>query len=103
MATEEQLSCLSAQVKLWNKSIQKLVKSRFWEKRMDDLSSLRKPEQIKEFDLSTVAREAVKVLGKFQEKSSVDAPSNAEYTLVRDYLLTLLCITMAVVLECCQI
>ena len=91
-ATEEQLSLLSEQVKLWNKSIQRLVKGRFWEKRMDDLSSLRKPEQIKAFDLSTVAREAVKVLGKFQDKSSVDAPSNAEYTLVRDYLLTLLCI-----------
>ena len=44
-ATEEQLSILSVQVKLWNKSIQRLVKGRFWEKRMDDLSSLRKPEQ----------------------------------------------------------
>ena len=57
---------------------------------MDDLSSLRKPEQIKQFDLSTVAREAVKVLGQFEYKPSVDAPSNAEYTLARDYLLTLL-------------
>ena len=88
-ATEEQLSLLSVQVKLWNKSIQRLVKGRFWEKRMDDLSSSRKPEQIKAFDLSKVARDAVKVLGKFQDKSSVDVPSNAEYTLVRDYVLTL--------------
>ena len=44
---------------------------------MDDLNSLRKPEQIKQFDLSTVAREAVKVLGEFQDKPSVDVPSNA--------------------------
>ena len=60
------------------------MKDQFWEKRMDNLSSLRKPEQIKQFDLSTVAWEAVKVLGEFQDKSSVDEPSNAEYTLVRD-------------------
>ena len=92
VASEEQLSRLSSQVKLWNKSFQRLIKNRFWEKRMDDLNSLRKPEQIKQFDLSTVAGEAVKVLGQFQDKPSVDAPSNAGYTLVRDYLLTLLCI-----------
>ena len=46
VASEEQLSCSSAQVKLWNKSFQRLIKNRFCEKRMDDLSSLWKPEQI---------------------------------------------------------
>ena len=91
-ATEEMLSRLSAQVKLWNKSFQRLVKDRFWEKRLEDINNLKTPEQVKGFDVSSVARSAVKVIGDYQDLTSVAVPSQVEYTLVRDYLLTLLCI-----------
>ncbi|XP_028415023.1 uncharacterized protein LOC114538102 [Dendronephthya gigantea] len=91
-ASEEMLSCLSSQVKLWNKSFQRLVKDRFWEKRLEDMEQLRTPEQVKEFDVSSVARSAIKILGDYQDMACNAVPSQAEYTSVRDYLLTLLCI-----------
>ena len=88
----EVLSCLRAQIKVWNKSHHKLIKDRFWEKRIDDLANLKTPEQVKVFDGSDVARTAVKLLGDFQDLPSGTIPSQCEYTVVRDYLLTLLCI-----------
>lgn len=88
----EVLSCLRAQIKVWNKSHHKLIKDRFWEKRLDDLANLKTPEQVKAFDASDVARAAVKALGDFQDLPSGTIPSQCNYTVVRDYLLTLLCI-----------
>ena len=76
----------------WRKSCHKLVKDRFWQKRIDDMVNLKTPQQIKEFDVSSVARTAVKTLGDFQDLPSGTMPSQPEYTVVRDYLLTLICI-----------
>ncbi|CAB4002290.1 Hypothetical predicted protein [Paramuricea clavata] len=48
-APPKALSALIVQMAQWSKSYHKLVKNRFWEKRMDDLEKLRKPEQIQKF------------------------------------------------------
>lgn len=86
------LSSLSTQMTQWSKSYHKLVKDRFWEKRIDDMASLKTPEQVKQFDSSDLARTAVKTLGDHQELPCGTIPSQTEYTVVRDFLLTLLCI-----------
>ena len=78
------LSCLATHMTQWRKSCRKLVKDRFWEKRMDDMANLKTPQQIKEFDVSSVARTAVKTLGDFQDLPSGTMPSQPEYTVVRD-------------------
>ncbi|CAB3983100.1 Hypothetical predicted protein [Paramuricea clavata] len=83
---------LCEQMKMWNKSCAKQVKTRFWDKRMEDISNLRTPEQVKQFDTSDVAREAVKILGEFEESPEHVMLSHTQYTTVRDYLLTILCI-----------
>ena len=88
----EVLSCLTTHMAQWRKSCRKLVKDRFWEKRMDDMANLKTPQQIKVFDVSSVARTAVKTLGDFQDLPSGTMPSQPEYTVVRDYILTLICI-----------
>lgn len=88
----EILGSMIEQMKMWSKTYNKQVKERFWEKRMEDISCLRTPEQIQQFDTSELAREAVKILGKFQESSESKMPCQKEYTVVRDYLLTILCI-----------
>lgn len=88
----EQLSSLSQQVKLWTKSFRKKSLSRFWEKRMEDISSIRTPQQVKEFDTSKVARVAVTLLGEYKDKEDDMIPTQSEYTSVRDYLLTVICI-----------
>ena len=59
---------------------------------MDDMANLKTPQQIKVFDVSSVARTAVKTLGDFQDLPSGTMPRQSEYTVVRDYLLTLICI-----------
>lgn len=89
--SSEQLTSLSDQIKLWTKSFRKESNHRFWEKRMEDMSSMRTPEQIKEFETAEIARTAIRLLGEYQE-SEIGSPSQPEYTLVRDYLLTLICI-----------
>ena len=86
------LDSMCEQMKMWIKSYSKLVKRRFWVKRLEDISNLRTPEQIKQFDSSDVARRAIKIIGEFQESNEQVLPSQSQYTTVRDYLLTILCI-----------
>ena len=83
---------MDEQMKMWSKSYSKLVKRRFWVKRMQDISNLRTPEQVVTFGSSDVAREAIKILGEFQSSNEQGAPTNTQYTTVRDYLLTIICI-----------
>lgn len=90
--SEAQLVSLSEQVKMWAKSSRKMSQDRFWEKRVEDIDSLKTPEQIKQFDKSDVARKAVKILGEFQMEPEILMLSKAEYTIVRDYLMTQICI-----------
>ena len=89
---EGQLVSLSEQVKLWAKSSRKMAQNRFWEKRVEDIETLKTPEEVKQFDTSEVARKAVKILGEFQTCPDNPLVSKAEYTIVRDYLMTLICI-----------
>ena len=86
------LIALSDQVKLWARSYRKLTQDRFWEKRMEDMSNMKKPQDVKKFDTSEVARNAVKILGEFQNAGEVEILSQTEYTAVRDYLMTEICI-----------
>ena len=87
----EMLTLLIEEMKLWSKSYRRLVKDRFWEKRLDNLSKLKTPAQVKYFDSSDVACSAIKILGDFQESVADKEPNQKEYTAVRDYLLTELC------------
>ena len=59
---------------------------------MEDISCLRTPEQIQQFGISELTREAINVIGKFEESAENVMPCQKEYILVRDYLLTMLCI-----------
>ena len=88
--TAADLVSLSNQVKLWASSYRKLCQDRFWEKRVEDLSNKKTPEQIKQFEASEVARTAIKLLGEYNDKEQL--LTQAEYTAVRDYLLTITCI-----------
>jgi site-specific recombinase XerD len=92
-ASPKVLSALMVPMMQWSKSYHRLVKARFLEKRMDDLEKLHTPEQIQKFNSSTVARAAVKTLGEYEEKPDETMPSQTEYTSVRDYLLTSICIS----------
>lgn len=59
---------------------------------MDDLSKLKTPENVQEFDRSKFSRDAVRIIGEHQDALPERLPTHQEYVTVRDYLLTLLCI-----------
>ena len=88
--SQPDLISLSNQVKLWARSYRKLSQDRFWEKRVEDLANKKTPEDIRKFDSSEVARTAVKTIGEFNEQDQL--LTQVEYTNVRDYLLTVICI-----------
>ena len=63
----EMLTQLIEQMKLWSKSYRRLVKDRFWEKSLDDLSKLKTLAQVKCFDSSDIAHSAIKILGDLRK------------------------------------
>ena len=67
-------------MKQWNKSYHNLVKDRFWVKRMEDLSNLKTPEHVQQFDRSQVARDAVRIIGESQDGGKENGPTHQEYT-----------------------
>ena len=50
------------------------------------------PEQVRQFEVSDLARKAVKLLEEYQEATGVFVLNQPDYIMVRDYLLTVLCI-----------
>ena len=62
----EILGSMIEQMKMWSKTYNKQVKERFWEKRMEDISCLRTPEQIQQFDVSDLPRVS-KFLANFKK------------------------------------
>ncbi|CAB4003826.1 Hypothetical predicted protein [Paramuricea clavata] len=59
----EMLEALSQQVNLWTTFFRKKSLDRFWEKRTDDMSSMRTPQQVRAFNTSEVAEEALNFVG----------------------------------------
>ena len=62
---------------------------------MEDLDKLIKPEDVQKFAASEMVRRAVAVLGEHLEKVSDKTPSQTDYCLVRDHLITRLVIENA--------
>ena len=60
---------------------------------MEDLPRLLKGQDYKDFDNSKLVRDATKLFGRLSESHFILKPS--EYTLIRDYLLSYLCINNA--------
>ena len=89
----EQALKVREQVQEWMCSYKKPLAERRWEKSMEDLKKLITPDQIQAFDKSEQARKAVSVLGTHMAKSEM--PSQSDYCLVRDNLITRLCIENA--------
>ena len=69
--------------------------SRLWEKLMEDLDKLIKSEDVQKFASSEMVTRAVAVLGQHMEKDGPKTPSQMDYCLVRDHLITRLVIENA--------
>ena len=88
----ELVECVN-RVKHWLKSNRKLIARRKWEKRIEDGQKLATSEDFVKFDNSEPVRNAIKLLASFIGASRL--VKKYEYTLIRDYLLTSLCMDNA--------
>ena len=84
---------MKGRVKQWGTIWTKKCRKRFWKKEMEDLLRLLKEQDYKDFDNSKLLRDATKQFGHLSESHFILKPS--EYTLIRDYLLSYLCINNA--------
>ena len=85
---QERLVAFEGRVQLWLKSLNKSLNRRKWEKRDEDLERIATPTDYVTFDQSEQVRHAIKVLSSFMGANP--GLYKADYTCVRDYLLSTL-------------
>ena len=96
LKSQEDAWKVKEQVLEWMSSYNAPIAQRRWEKQLEDLEKLVTPKDIQEFDKSGLARSAITTLGQCMGISRENIqPTQAEYCLVRDYLLTTICINNA--------
>ena len=92
LKSQEDAWKVKEQVLEWMSSYNAPIAQRRWEKQLEDLEKLVTPKDIQEFDKSGLARSAITTLGQCMGISRENIqPTQAEYCLVRDYLLTTIC------------
>ena len=77
----------------WMKVYGRKCEIRFWKKQQEDLLKLIKPHEVRAFDQSKPIIKAEKMFGRLQ--TCTFQLSMSEYVLVRDYLLSYLCLNNA--------
>ena len=92
---ESQLRAMKEQTHEWMASYKKPIARRSWEKKLQDAECLISPEEIRAFDVSEPSRKATKLLEEYSRATEISHPTQTDYTLVRDFFLTTLCINNA--------
>ena len=77
---------LREKLRNWSASYKRDTTRRRWGKMEEDLSALITPDKITAFDRSQAVRDAIILLGKLSGAHNVEL-TQAQYTLVRDYLI----------------
>ena len=59
-----------------------------WQKLEEDIKNRLTPQNIRSFEKSQTAREAVKIIGKHSDSTQTTVVTQQSYTLVQDFLFT---------------
>ncbi len=73
-------------IRLWSTSYKRETCTRRWKKLAEDESNRLQPADIKTFENSEAAREAIKTISEFSGLDRNQLVTQAQYTLVRDFL-----------------
>ena len=84
--SKEDILSVKEKVTMWSSSLRKSCSKRHWQRMEEDLHALITPEQIGEFEKSQAARDAICLLGQLSGAHCMEI-SQADYTLIRDFLL----------------
>jgi hypothetical protein len=82
----EEVTSSREKVRLWSTSYKRDLCTRRWMKLEEDVFNRLTPANIREFEKSEAAREAVKLIGQFLDPSNAPLVTQMAYTLVRDFL-----------------
>ena len=82
----EQVNANREKVKLWSGSFKRESSERKWQKLEEDMINRLTPANIRDFEKSPTAREAVKIIGEHSDASRTTVVTQQSYTLVRDFL-----------------
>ena len=74
-------------IRLWSTSFKRETCTRRWKKLEEDEMNRLKPEDVKAFERSDAAREAIKTIGDFANPENRPVLNQNKYILVRDFLL----------------
>ena len=84
----DEVNASREKIKLWSASYKRESSERKWKKLEEDMLNRLTPGNIRSFEKSETAREAVKVIGKHSDTSRTTGMTQQSYTLVRDFLFT---------------
>ena len=81
------ITLIDDKARLWSSSYKKDSQRRHLEKQDEDLSNLVSPEMLAKFKQSEATRKAISLIGQLGGAHSLQV-NQAEYTLIRDFILT---------------
>ena len=84
----KEVNAAREKVKMWSVSYKRESSTRKWKKLEEDTMNRLTPANIRKFEKSSTAREAIKILGQHSDTSQTTVVSQQSYTLVRDFLFT---------------
>ena len=84
--SKEKVISLRDKVSRWSSAFRQNCAKRHWEKMEEDFHALITSDQIRQFETSKAARDAVCLLGQLSGAHNIQI-TQAQYTLIRDFLL----------------
>ena len=81
------ITLIDEKARLWSSSYKKDSQRRHLEKQDEDLPNLVSPEMVAKFEQSEATRRAISLIGQLGGAHSLQV-NQAEYTLIRDFILT---------------
>lgn len=84
--SKEKVISLRDKVSRWSSAFRQNCAKRHWEKMEEDFHALITSDQIRQFETSKAARDAVCLLGQLSGAHNIQV-TRAQYTLIRDFLL----------------
>ena len=86
-ATKDQIVTLEEKMRRWAASYKKSTKKRVWQRMEEDIAKIITPEDVRKFETSKAARNAITLLGKLSGAHMISI-TQQNFTLVRDFLMT---------------
>ena len=87
--SDDEVASAREKVKMWSVSYKREASTRKWKKLEEDMMNHLTPRNIRSFEKSETARDAIKFIGEHSDTTRTTAVTQQSYTFVRNFLFTL--------------